>query len=63
RRKSSPRTMSVGWRRGEFGHLLADETHLFAIIGVGRQAPDLFLDRRADSPSRRCLSQGCADGF
>ena len=55
--------MSVGWGWGELGYLFANDTHLFAIVGVERQASHLFLDCRTNSPARGCLPEGCADRF
>jgi len=60
-RKSSPRTTSVSRPGGECGHLLADDSHFFAIRLVARQGENFGLDRRADSTPCCCLPEGGAN--
>jgi hypothetical protein len=49
--------MSIKRRRSQLGHLLADDSHLLAIVRVLREAPNLLAYRGSDSPARRCFPQ------
>jgi hypothetical protein len=63
KRKTSPRGPSASGRWRELGHLLANGAHLFAIVFVGSDTPDLFADRRSDAAPRSRFAKSCAHGF
>ena len=63
RRKTSPRTISVGGPRRELRELFPDDPHLLAIALVRREAADLVTNRRArPSPGAGLVERG-AHGF
>src|SRR6266487_1344595 len=59
RRKTSPRTTSVGERRSELRELLSDDPHLLTVALICRQAPDFIAYRRPHpSPAGRLPQRG-----
>ena len=62
-RNTSPRTKSARPARCELGHLFSHDSHLFAVLLVGRDTADLLAERRASAASCRCFAKGSTHGL